>query len=294
MCSRKSVLCTLQEVYSVHVAFSELRLTGRENATNKKNHLDGGQILWFLSRNCLEVYCRQFPGARFNFRNCFIDHLWTSGLATYHPVSCVVSILSNSNTTSVCSTRMLKTTEMRKMKLGVRVLLRSTFPNSCLAIPVHLAFQDRVYHSIALSLLVDFEQHSNLVAIVFAFRPKRSSLLSILVSLIKVGRVYLGPCFLVKSDCDLCLVVHAAPSERYQSVRCRRGISPKHLTSRCLVRIFRRSHRSAIYPKLTYRFCCLFSCLEAHLSPCDDAFSTVGVDACDLLKSSEMHESMSF
>ena len=74
-----------------------------------------------LVENFLEVHCRQFPGTRFNFRNCFI------GLTTYHPASCVVAILSNSKTTSVSSTRMLKTAEKRNMKLG---FLRSfvTYP----------------------------------------------------------------------------------------------------------------------------------------------------------------------
>ena len=76
--TRKRVLCTLQEVYSLctlPVAFSELRLTGRENASDfskkKNNNLDGGQILWFLSRIFLKF------SATSNFKNCFIDHLWS-------------------------------------------------------------------------------------------------------------------------------------------------------------------------------------------------------------------------
>ena len=95
-----------------------------------------------LVENFLEVYCRQSPGARFDFRNCFIDHLWSDHLSCQlcccHPFQF--------NTTSVCS-RMLRTSDKRKMKLGFHVLLRSTLPNSCLAIPGTLAFQDRVYQS---------------------------------------------------------------------------------------------------------------------------------------------------
>ena len=111
----------------------------------------------------------------------------TSGLTTCHLASCVVAILSNPKTTSVRSTRMLKTTEKRMMKLGFHVLLRSTFPNSCLAIPGTIALQDRVYHSIALFLLEDNEQHSFLVANVFVARPMRSSLLSYLGLLYEGG-----------------------------------------------------------------------------------------------------------
>ena len=64
----------------------------------------------------------------------------TSGLTTYHPASCVVAVLSKSKTTRVSSIRMLKTTEKRKMTLGVRVLLRSTAPNYRLAIRGILEF----------------------------------------------------------------------------------------------------------------------------------------------------------
>ena len=46
-----------------------------------------------------------------------------------------VAILSKSSTTRVSSTRMLKTTEKKKMRLGLRVLLWSTAPNFRLAIP---------------------------------------------------------------------------------------------------------------------------------------------------------------
>ena len=66
----------------------------------------------------------------------------TVDLTTCHPASCVDAILSNSKTTSVCSTRMLKTTERRKMRLAVRVLLRSTQPNSYLATQGTLAVKD--------------------------------------------------------------------------------------------------------------------------------------------------------
>ena len=88
--SGEVVLCTLP------VAFSELRLTGRENATKKFI----GSCLYQLLTGFLEVKYLQFPEARF-------DSTSPSGLTTGHP-----------------ATRMLKTTEKRKMRLGVRVLLR--------------------------------------------------------------------------------------------------------------------------------------------------------------------------
>ena len=137
--SRKCILCT-----PLHVAFNGLRLTGRDNATNSKksNNLDGGQILWFLSRIFLKYTAASLQGLD---STSGIASSITSGLTTY-PANCVVAILSNSKTTSVCS-RMLRTSDKRKMKLGFHVLLRSTLPNSCLAIPGTLAFQDRVYQS---------------------------------------------------------------------------------------------------------------------------------------------------
>ena len=176
------------------------------------------------------------------------------------------------------------------MRLGVRVLLRSTRPNLCSAIPGTLAFQDRVYRSIASSLLSDFVQCTYLVAIVFAIRPMRSLLRCTLVFLIKVGPVHLRQHLSkIKSDCDTCLAVHATLCERYQSVRCGRGILQKHLTKRHHVGTFCRSHHFAICPRSTKKFCCSLSYLVVHLLPCGDAPATIWVHACNLLSSSEMH-----
>ena len=94
----------------------------------------------------------------------------TSGLTTYHPASCVVATLSKSKTTCVSSSRVLKTTEKRKMTLGVRVLLRSTASNYRLAIPGILEFEDRVCHSIAFCLSLEYVQYSSLVFIVVESR----------------------------------------------------------------------------------------------------------------------------
>ena len=112
--------------FSVHLPSRPvMRLTGRRNATKNQ---DGGQILWFLSMTTadwfFEVKYLQFPEVWFysiSEHNSMLSI--TFGLAVCHPASCVDAILSNSKTTSVCSTRMLKTTEKRKIRLGVRVLL---------------------------------------------------------------------------------------------------------------------------------------------------------------------------
>ena len=132
---------------------------------------------------------------------------------------------------------MLKTTEKRMMKLGFHVLLRSTLSNLCLAIPGPLAFQDRVYHSIGFFLLFGHAQYS-FFAIVFASRSMQSLLLGTLVFLIKVEPVNLRPYLVDKSGCDICLVDHATQYERYQSVRCGRGILQKHRTNQCPVGTF--------------------------------------------------------
>ena len=154
----------------------------------------------------LKFSAASFPGLVLTSR---IASSITSSLTTYHPASCVVAILSSSKTTSVSSTRMLKTTEKRKMRLGVRGLLQSTVPKSCLAIPGTLAFQDRVCHSVALCLLLKYVQYSYLVAIVSVARPMRSALLRIRVFLAKVVPVYLRPYIVDFSGYDFCLVVMA-------------------------------------------------------------------------------------
>ena len=161
--------------------------------------------MWFLSRMFLKFSAASFAGPVLTSR---IASSITSSLTTCHPASCVVAILSNSKTTSV-SSRMLKTTEKRKRKLGFHGLLRSTVPKSCLAIPGTLAFQDRVCHSVALCLLLKYVQYSYLVAIVSVARPMRSALLRIWVFLAKVGPVYLRPYIVDISGYDFCLVVMA-------------------------------------------------------------------------------------
>ena len=47
----------------------------------------------------------------------------TDALPICHPANCVDAILSNSKTTSVGSTKILKTNEKRKMKLAAYILL---------------------------------------------------------------------------------------------------------------------------------------------------------------------------
>ena len=56
---------------------------------------------------------------------------FTTVLTICHPSYCVDAILASSKTTTVGSTRILKTNEKRKMKLAVCVLLRSAQPNYC-------------------------------------------------------------------------------------------------------------------------------------------------------------------
>ena len=99
-----------------------------------RKFLDHGQKSRILSWTFYRSILFKFPWASLYFRNCFIDST-TSGLITYRPVSCVVAILSKSKTTHLNSNKMLKTIEKKKMRLGNRVLLRSTFPNLCSAIP---------------------------------------------------------------------------------------------------------------------------------------------------------------
>ena len=102
MCSREKVCFghAPGNVFCEHpsVAFSELRLTGRENATNLlKKNLDGGQKFADLIVECfLEVSYSGFPEL---VRTSGTASSITSGLTTYHPASCVVAILSKSKTT---------------------------------------------------------------------------------------------------------------------------------------------------------------------------------------------------
>ena len=60
---------------------------------------------------------------RGSYRDCFLEVFYSSfpasDLTTYHPASCAVAILSKSRTTRVRSTKMLKTTEKMKIRLGV-------------------------------------------------------------------------------------------------------------------------------------------------------------------------------
>ena len=91
MCSREEVCCGTQEVYSV--TFSELRLTRRENATNYKK-LDGGHMLWFLSRiTFFEKTAASF--LELDLTSGIASSI-TSGLTTYQLASCVVANPSNS------------------------------------------------------------------------------------------------------------------------------------------------------------------------------------------------------
>ena len=85
VCSREKVCCdTLQEVYSVYtsVAFSDLRLTGRKNATILEKNLDGDQrsriSSWMFSWSIL----LSFPWASLYFKNCFIDYPWSDHLSS--------------------------------------------------------------------------------------------------------------------------------------------------------------------------------------------------------------------
>ena len=81
--SRKYILCTPP------VAFRELRLAGRENATKKQIKLDGGQILRVLSRTFF------LKSATFRFLRpgltplvTAIDHLWSDHLSSCQLCSC--------------------------------------------------------------------------------------------------------------------------------------------------------------------------------------------------------------
>ena len=240
--TRKCVVHAPGSVFCVHPPSlsSELRLTGRENATKKIN-LGGSQFLRFLSRiTFLKSTTSSFLGVDLTSQ---VTSSITSGLTTYHPAKCVVAILSNSKTKCVCSTRMLTTTEKRKMKLGIRVLLWSTRSYQYLAIPGPILQ--------AFFLFLGWKRSPYLVAIAFASRPMQSLLRGALVLLTKVGPVNLRPYLVEKSDCDVCLFVHAL-YERYQSARCDRGILPKHLTSRCLVGTSYWSHNFAVCPRSTY------------------------------------------
>ena len=111
------------------IAFSEL-------------HLDDFQFLRVLSRTTF-LNSNTFSFLKLSLTQLVtaIDHLWSDHLS-----SCQLCCHSNSKTTSVCSNRMLKTTEKMKMRLGIRVLLRSTRPNLGSATQGTLAVKDWVEH----------------------------------------------------------------------------------------------------------------------------------------------------
>ena len=244
MCSRESVLCTLQEVYSVYT--SELRLTGRENASNLKTKSGWQSEVADLIVNVFLKYPTQVSLSWFCTSGTASSI--TSGLTTYHPVNCVVAILSKSKTTRVSSTRMQKTTEKRMMSLGVRVLLRSTVPNFRLAIPDTLAFQDRVYHSVALCLLLEYVQYPFLVPIVITPQLLLISL-GILVILSTACLADFPLYHVDVPDCSFFLVDQQAFRERYQSVRCVRDIVQTHRSNQWLLGIFCDPNRFSIDPK---------------------------------------------
>ena len=80
--SRKCILCTSP------VAFSELRLPGRENATNFWKNLDGGhrsRILSWMFPWCILL---RFPWAGSYIRNCFIEYLWSDHLSSCQMCCC--------------------------------------------------------------------------------------------------------------------------------------------------------------------------------------------------------------
>ena len=104
---------------------------------------------------------------------------------------------------------MLKTTEKRKMRLGVHVLLRNTPPNLCLAIPGTLEFQDRVYHSIAFFLSVEYVQDSFLVVIVLNLGQCEFRFLVSLFIFSTVGLADLHRYHVHIPDCYICFVVSA-------------------------------------------------------------------------------------
>ena len=58
---------------------------------------------------------------------------FTNVLTMCYPFNCVEVIFASSKTTTVDSTKMLKTKEKRKMRLAVRVLMRNSQPNECLS-----------------------------------------------------------------------------------------------------------------------------------------------------------------
>ena len=66
--------------------------------------------------------------------------------------------------------------------------------------------------------------------------------LDILVFLIKLGPVFFRQYLGDESDCDICFVVHTTLCERCRSVRCGRGVLQEHLTNRCQVGTFCKSH----------------------------------------------------
>ena len=80
-CYRKCILCTPP------VAFSELRLTGRENATKKKSGWRSDFVVR-VENNFLKANCQQFPGKDFEFVSQFIDHLWSDHLSSCQLCCC--------------------------------------------------------------------------------------------------------------------------------------------------------------------------------------------------------------
>ena len=88
--SRKCILC------APPVAFSELRLTGRENAK-----------FWMAVRGSYRECFLEAPYSGFLELVCTSGAASsiTSGLTIYYPASCVVAMLSKSKTTRVSSLR---------------------------------------------------------------------------------------------------------------------------------------------------------------------------------------------
>ena len=159
-----------------------------------------------------------------------------SGLTTYHPANCVVAILSNSMTSFVSCTRMLKTAEKRKMKLGVPVLLWSTAPIFASPFQVLLNFK------------IEFViQSLSFVGICTIF--PRISLHGILV-FSSTACLADSPLYHADTpDCCICLVVQQALRERYQSVRCGRDIVQTHRSNQWFFWIFYIPNRFPIDPK---------------------------------------------
>ena len=95
--------CACVEVFlcTPSVSFSELRLTGRENATESKQSRWLSDLLVLVDNNCCLVFLKS---KTFTFlRLDLTPSLNTFGLTTCDSASCVDAILSNSKTTSVCA-----------------------------------------------------------------------------------------------------------------------------------------------------------------------------------------------